>query len=180
VKRLRLICASLLAACAVVHAAAPVPRPAPEFKIHQPSGETLLPTQKGKVSVVQFLFTGCGHCQATAQWLSKMQADLGPKGLLVQGVAFNDEVLTKDNTANSKAIAAFSQFASFPVGIAASQESVLRFLGLSVVESYGVPQLVVIDKKGVIRAQTPPRPVAGTIVQESVMRELVLKLLGEK
>ena len=41
---------------------------------------------KGKVVVIQFLFTWCPHCQATAQWLSKMKAELGPKGLEVIGV----------------------------------------------------------------------------------------------
>jgi peroxiredoxin len=179
-KRLKIVF-GLLAFGAALHAAAPVPRPAPEFKIHEPTGrETLLSAQKGKVCVVQFLFTWCQHCQATAQWLSKMQAELGGKGLQVYGVAFNDEVLTKDSATNNKATAAFSQFASFPVGLAKSKEPVLHFLGLSVVEGYGAPQMVVIDKKGVIRAQTPPRPTGNTtIATESVMRDLVNKLLAE-
>jgi thiol-disulfide isomerase/thioredoxin len=171
----------MLAFGLVMQAAAPVPRPAPEFKIQEPSGkETLLSAQKGKVTVIQFLFTWCGHCQATAQWLSKMQAELGPKGLQTFGVAFNDEILTKDSAENKKLVSAFSQYASFPVGMVTSKEPVLRFLGLSLMEAYGVPQLVVIDKKGVIRAQTPPRPGAGSIVEERVMRELVAKLLAEK
>ncbi|MEO5924955.1 MAG: TlpA disulfide reductase family protein [Bryobacteraceae bacterium] len=172
--------AGLILACSL-QAAAPIPRPAPEFKIHEPSGkQTLLSAQKGKVTVVQFLFTWCQHCQATAQWLSKMQTELGPKGLEVYGVAFNDEILTKDTAANNKLVTAFSQYASFPVGIVKTKEPVLSFLGLSVLEAYGVPQLVVIDRKGVIRAQTPPRPGAGSIVEEKVMRELVTKLLAEK
>jgi thiol-disulfide isomerase/thioredoxin len=172
----------LLAFGLTLQAAAPVPRPAQEFKIHEPSGrETLLSAQKGKVVVIQFLFTWCPHCQASAQWLSKMQTELGPKGLQVYGVAFNDEVLTKDVAANNKTTAAFSQYASFPVGLVTTKEPVLRFLGLSVVEGYGVPQLVVIDKKGVIRAQTAPRPSGtATIATESVMRAKVNELLLEK
>ncbi len=164
-----------------LQAAAPIPRPAPEFKIQEPSGkETLLSAQKGKVTVMQFLFTWCGHCQATAQWLSKMQAELGPKGLQTFGVAFNDEMLTKDVAANKKLVTAFSQYATFPVGMVTTKDPVLKFLGLSVLEAYGVPQLVVIDKKGVIRAQTSARPGAGSIVEEKVMRETVAKLLEEK
>ena len=155
-----------------LQAAAPVPRPAGEFKIHEPSGrETLLSAQKGKVVVMQFLFTWCPHCQSAAQWLSKMKADLGPKGLEVYGVAFNDEILTKDTKKNNELTAAFSQYAQFPVGLVTTKEPVLRFLGLSVVEGYGVPQMVVIDKKGVIRAQTTARPSGNlTIATESVMR----------
>jgi thiol-disulfide isomerase/thioredoxin len=178
---MKLIIGLMLASGLSLHAAAPIPRVAPEFKIHEPSGkDVMLSAQKGKVTVIQFLFTWCGHCQATAQWLSKMQTELGPKGVEVYGVAFNDEVLTKDTAANNKLVSAFSQYASFPVGIVTTKDPVLRFLGLSVMDAYGVPQLVVIDKKGAIRAQTPLRPGAGSIVEERVMRETVNKLLGEK
>jgi peroxiredoxin len=181
-KRLKCVYGLLLVLSAAVQAAATVPRLAPELKIHEPSGkETLLSAQKGKVCVIQFLYTWCPHCQASAQWLSKMQAELGSKGLQVYGVAFNDEVMTKDAATNNSTTAAFSQYATFPVGLATSKEPVLRFLGLSVVEGYGVPQFVVIDKKGVIRAQTPPRPTGtASIATESVMRDLVTKLLAEK
>jgi len=165
-----------------LQAAAPVPRPAGEFKIHEPSGkDTLLSAQKGKVVVIQFLFTWCPHCQVTAQWLSRMQAELGSKGLQVYGVAFNDEVLTKNVAENNKVTAAFSQYAQFPVGLVTTKEPVLRFLGFSVLDNYGVPQLVVIDKKGVVRAQTTARPSGtATIATESVMRDTVNKLLLEK
>ncbi len=171
----------MLACGLTMQAAAPIPRPAPEFKIQEPSGkQTLLSAQKGKVTVIQFLFTWCQHCQATAQWLSKMQAELGPKGVQTFGVAFNDEILTKDTAENKKLVTAFTQYASFPVGMVTAKDPVLKFLGMSVMDAYGVPQLVVIDKKGVIRAQTPLRPGAGSIVEEKVMRETVAKLLAEK
>lgn len=164
----------------MLHAAAPIPRPAPEFKIHEPSGkDTTLASLKGKVVVVQFLSTGCGHCQATAMWLSRMQSELGPKGLAVYGVAFNDEVNTKDATKNQAEVKKFDSYAKFPVGMA-SREPVERFLGLSVLDNYFVPQIVVIDKKGVIRAQTSPKPKPTEVVEETVMRSMVTKLLAEK
>jgi thiol-disulfide isomerase/thioredoxin len=101
----------LFVAGLAVQAAAPVPRPAPEFKIQEPSGKaTLLSAQKGKVCVIQFLFTWCQHCQATAQSLSKLQTELGGKGLRVFGVGFNDEVLAKAPDATNT-VAAFSQYA---------------------------------------------------------------------
>src|SRR5215468_8296513 len=97
------------------YAAAPVPRPAQEFKIVQPNGaSTTLSSLKGKVVVIQFLYTWCPHCQATAKWLSQMQNELGPKGLSVVGVAFNDEVNTPDQGKNKSTTAAFSEFAKFP------------------------------------------------------------------
>ncbi len=155
------------------YAAAPVPRQAPDFKLKDASGkDVMLSAQKGKVVVIQFLYTWCPHCQATAKWLSNMQKELGPKGVEVFGVAFNDGVGPKDVTD-------FKQSASFPVSISA-KEPVLKFLGLSVMDGFGVPQLVVIDKKGVVQAQTKPRPAAGEIVEEPIMRTLVTKLLNEK
>ena len=178
--RMKTVFGLLLAFGLALQAAAPVPRPAPDLKIHEPSGrETLLASQKGKVVVIQFLYTWCPHCQATAKWLSQMQTELGPKGLQVYGVAFNDEVNTKDGATNNKTTAAFSQYAQFPVGLS-TKEPILKFLGLSVMDAYGVPQLVVIDKKGVIQAQTHPRPAKGEIVEEPVMKALVNKLLAEK
>jgi cytochrome oxidase Cu insertion factor (SCO1/SenC/PrrC family) len=162
-----------------LQAAAPVPRPAGDLTILEPSGkQTTVASQKGKVVVIQFLFTWCPHCQAAAGWLSKMQAELGSKGLQVYGVAFDD----KSDTPDLKGAAAkFVSYAQFPVGYTTVKDPVLRFLGLSVMDAYGVPQLVVIDKKGVIRAQTTPRPSGNaTIATESVMREMVAKLLAEK
>jgi thiol-disulfide isomerase/thioredoxin len=177
---IRLAAASFFMLGMALQAGAPVPRPAGEFKIHEPSGrETLLSSQKGKVVVIQFLFTWCGHCQATAQQLSQMQAELGPKGLVVYGVAFNDEVQTKDAAANNKMVTEFGKYASFPVGLA-SRESVLKFLGISVMDKLGVPQLVAIDRKGMIQAQTKPSPGQGEIIEPQVMRATVTKLLAEK
>jgi len=174
------ILALFLAAGVALQAAPPIPRPSPELKIHEPSGKnTLLSAQKGKVVVIQFLFTTCTHCQAAAKWLSKMQAELGPKGLEVYGVAINDEANTPDMKANAAATAQFGQFATYPIGIS-PRDPALKYMGISVMESWGVPMFAVIDKKGVIRAQTSPRGKPGEVAEESVMRATVTKLLAEK
>ena len=53
-------------------AAAPVPRPAKEFTVATPQGQQiLLSSLKGKVVVVQFLFTWCPHCQAFSKVLTQ-------------------------------------------------------------------------------------------------------------
>jgi thiol-disulfide isomerase/thioredoxin len=156
------------------------PRPAAELKIHEPSGkDTVLSSLKGNVVVVQFLFTWCPHCQVTAKWLSQMEQELGPKGLKILGVAFNDQVNTQDSGKNKAELDKFRGFAKFPVG-ASPKEPVLRFLQFAPDEAFGVPQLVVIDRRGMIRAQSAVRPGQGDLGDEPVMRAVVENLLRER
>jgi cytochrome c biogenesis protein CcmG/thiol:disulfide interchange protein DsbE len=154
-KVLAAILPSLLLTALVVHAALPVPRQAPDFTIKMPGQQPVsLASLKGKVVVVQFLDTNCSHCQATAQMLSKVKADFAAKGVEIYGVAFNPGVLTASEAANTAEVRKFTtQFARFPVGIA-ERNPVLKYLGLSPMERWGVPQIVVIDKKGIIQAQS--------------------------
>jgi cytochrome oxidase Cu insertion factor (SCO1/SenC/PrrC family) len=157
-----------------------VPRLAPELRIIEPSGnETLLSAQKGKVVVIQFLYTWCPHCEVTAEWLSKVQEDFGPQGLEVFGVAFNNEVNTADRDRNAAEVSKFHQHASFPVGLS-PQDPVLKFLGVAPDAAYGVPQLVVIDREGMIQAQTAARPGKGDLVEEPVMRDLIARLVARR
>ena len=164
----------------MLQAAAPVPRPAPELKIVEPSGNQLqMSSLKGKVVLVQFLYTWCQHCQNTAMVLSKLQGELGPKGLQVVGLAFNDETQTKDAATNNLEGAKFKAYANFPVGIT-NKDTVLKYLGFSVMDrGWGVPLIVVVDKKGTIVAQSK---VTGSpeLQQESSLRTLLTRLLNEK
>src|SRR5689334_25126661 len=73
-------------------AAAPVPRPSKEFTVTTPQGQQiLLSSLKGKVAVVQFLFTWCPHCQAFSQVLTQLNTEYGPRGFQALGVAFDDD-----------------------------------------------------------------------------------------
>jgi cytochrome oxidase Cu insertion factor (SCO1/SenC/PrrC family) len=88
------IASVVLSVCLSVAAFAtpPVPRPASALRIVDSSGKPLqLTDYRGKVVLVQFLYTTCSHCQATARMLSKLQKELGSQGLQVLGVAFNPE-----------------------------------------------------------------------------------------
>ena len=162
----------------LVQAAAPVPRKAEEIKVVEPSGNTvLLSAQKGKVTLVQFLFTWCPHCQDTAKVLSKLQSEFGNK-VQVLGVAFNDEVLTKDAAKNNAEVIKFKQYANFPVGIQ-SRDFVLKYLGFSVMDRWGVPLMVVVDKKGMVVAQSKTSGSA-ELQQEAPLRAMITKLLAEK
>ena len=62
---------ALFALGASAFAAAPLPRPAQQLEIVDGSGKHLLSSYKGKVVVVQFLFTTCPHCQAFSGVLTK-------------------------------------------------------------------------------------------------------------
>jgi len=133
-----------------VAAPPPTPRPAKELTILEGDGkQTLLSHQKGKVVLIQFLFTTCPHCQALSRELTKLQQQLGPKGVQVFGVAF-------DEANAGKAMGYVKQYnVGFPVGYA-SRDTVLNYLGLSVFDRFVVPQIMVGDKKGVVRAQSDP------------------------
>jgi peroxiredoxin len=142
--------AAVLALAIPMLAIPPVPRPAKEFTFVDPSGkQTLLSSYKGKVVCIQFLYTTCPHCQALSKELSKLQNDLGAKGVQFLGVAF-------DEATPAKAAAYQRQFGvNFPVAYA-SRDTVTSYLGLSVMDRFVVPQVMIIDKKGVIQAQSDP------------------------
>lgn len=130
--------------------AAEVPRQSPEFVLNYPGGkQDLLSKHRGKVVLVEFLFTTCPHCQHTAGIFSKLQNDYGSKGFQALGVAFNDmaQMLVPDFIRDYGA--------KFPVA-AAGREQVMTYLSLSAMERFVVPQIVLIDKKGQIRVQSPP------------------------
>ena len=177
---MRTVIALFFALATMLPAAAPVPRKAEELKIVEPSGnQILLSSLKGKVVLVQFLFTWCQHCQNTATVLSKLQNELGPKGLQVVGLAFNEQVLTPDAAKNNAEVLKFKAWANFPVGITTS-ETVLKYMGFSVMDrGWGVPLIVVVDKKGTVVAQTK---VSGSpeLQTEAPLRAMLTKLLAEK
>src|SRR3954465_10906642 len=103
---------------------AEVPRQSPEYALMLPGGQQdLLSKYKGKVVVMEFLFTTCPHCQKSATVLSRLQKEYGPKGLQVLGVAINP---TPD-------IAGFTrQYATgFPVGMG-TRDSAYSYLQQSI------------------------------------------------
>ncbi|HEY3744310.1 MAG TPA: TlpA disulfide reductase family protein [Bryobacteraceae bacterium] len=150
---------------------ADLPKQSPELVINYPSGEKqLLSKYRGKVVLVQFLFTTCPHCQRTAGTFSILQNELGSRGLQVVGVAFNEmsSMLVPDFVRDFKP--------SFPIGWA-DRDHVLNYLGLTVSDRFVVPQEVLIDRKGVIRMMSPPQGDAN-MQDEKYMRAKIEELLG--
>lgn len=172
---------ALFAVAASAVAMPPVPRKSPEFTIIEASGkQTLLSSLKGKVVVFTFLYTTCPHCQAEAQMVTKLQKELGAKGFQAIGTAFNDPSPAVTTGPTPEMVGAFVQQygVGYPVGHS-SRDQVLSYLGLSMMDQrWVVPQIAVIDRKGMIRAQSEP---TGTpdLQTEDFLRKLIVKLLAE-
>lgn len=126
---------------------AEVPRPAPEFVIRPVNGpQILLSKYRGKVIALEFLQTTCPHCQNCSALLNNFYKEYGPRGFQPVGVAFNDfaAMLVPDYVSSLQL--------TFPVGIG-TREEVMSYLQFPMVERMYVPQLIFIDRKGIIRAQ---------------------------
>jgi peroxiredoxin len=164
---------TLVLAASWLVAAAPVPRQAPAFAFADADGkQTQLASFKGKVVVVELLLTRCPHCWRLAQTLARLQRELGARGFQPISVAF-------DNDASGPLVRDFAGHAKvgYPVGYTTA-DKVDAFLGRGEKERFQVPQLVVIDRAGVIRAQS--LPVGETKLEdEASLRTLLDGLLKE-
>jgi peroxiredoxin len=144
---------ALIAFAAIALALPPLPRPAPAFTIAEPGGrKTPLSAYKGKVVLLGFFSTTCPHCQQTSKTFSGLQQAFGGEGLQALAVTFNPEAASESVVREFK-----DRYAqNYPVG-ASVATNVLDFLGISVMERYVYPQIVLIDRKGMIRAQSDPK-----------------------
>jgi thiol-disulfide isomerase/thioredoxin len=150
----------------------PVPRPSKEFTFVAPNGgQTLLSSYKGKVVVIQFLSTTCPHCQALSKVLNKLSGELG-NGVQFIGVAFNEAT-----PAMAEAYAR-QQAVRIPIDYA-PYNTVISYLGFSVMERLTVPQMVIVDRKGIIRAESEPMGTEA-LSNEDYLRKFVTGLLKEK
>jgi peroxiredoxin len=159
----------------IVLATAPtLPRKSPEFTIAVPGAkETLLSSYRGKVVLLGFFATWCQHCQNTAKAFNGLQEAYGMDGLQAIGIAINPE-------ADDQKVREFQHLyaPSFPVG-RAKPDSALSYLGISVMERWVYPQVVLIDRKGVIRAQSDSKGTAE--LQDAIkLRPEIEKLLRER
>jgi peroxiredoxin len=177
---MKILLAAFVSFGLMLQAAAPVPRPATPFKITEPSGQQVdITSFKGKVVLCQFLFTWCPHCQNTAKMLTKLQNEFGPKGLQIIGIAFNDTPSEGAPAADAKETAKFqANNAGFPVGYVKKADA-MKYLGISVMESFAVPQIMIIDRNGIIQNQDLPKPTP-ELQTESFLRPLLTKLLDQK
>jgi peroxiredoxin len=162
----------MLAVCPV-SATAPVPRKSPDLTITEPSGKQIkLSGFAHKVVAVEFLVTNCPHCMRVAQTLAKLQWEMGSRGFQSIGIAFDKNINAEKAGDFAKLLAV-----SYPVGYISS-DKVDSYLGRESDQRFRVPQIVVIDRKGVIRAQS--QPIAEkNLEDESYLRSLIDALLKE-
>jgi peroxiredoxin len=154
-------------------AAPPVLRDSPEFTIVDPSGNTTpLSSFKGQVVVIEFLLIQCPSCLRVAQTINKLYGEMSGRGFRPIGIAF-------DNGISEPAVRSFVQLLkiNYPVGYTTSDQ-VDRYLGRAITIRFQVPQVVVIDRAGVIRAQSRPSGEAN-LTDEAYLRNLVGELLDE-
>lgn len=163
---------TILASTLPAFAADPLPRKSPEFTITEaPGKESLLSTYRGKVVVLAFIFTTCPHCQVFSSAVERIYKDLGPRGFQPIDIAWNQN-------AQSLTSGFVKQLnLSFPVGYS-EYDPVMSFMGFSVMDRPVVPLVVVIDKKGMIRAQSPPQG-DPNLQDEAKLRAMVESLLKE-
>ena len=154
--------------------AATIPRPMPALKIPRPGGQPPieLAAYKGKVVAMFFLLTTCPHCKAFSKALERVSKELGPQGLQIVGAAINDDT--------GRLVTGFAQEtgATFPIGYV-KQQMANEFLQIPTMAEMYMPQLAIIDRKGMVRFQHPGEdPWYGD--QENNFRKEAKMLLAEK
>ena len=167
------IVAVVLALALPAIAAAPVPRASPELTIVDSDGHAVsLSSFKGQVVVLEFLLVRCARCLQTAQTVNKLYDELGDAGFRPIGVAFDDGI-------GEPAIRGLAEILkiNYLVGYTTS-DKVDGYLGRALMERFQVPQVVVIDRAGMIRAQSHPTGEVD-LTDESYLRNLVRDLLNE-
>jgi peroxiredoxin len=164
--------ASLLAVSAVALTAASVPRPAIDLSIDMVNAPPVkISSYRGKVTLVMFLKTDCPHCQQSSRVISKLYNELGPKGFQAIGIAINPmaQMLVPDFVRDFQV--------TFPVGYK-NMDYVPQFQGFAIMAMWYVPQLALIDRKGMIRSQTAEKG-EGEIQDPVKLRTLIENLLAE-
>jgi peroxiredoxin len=162
----------VLTASALV-ATAPVPRTPSELTFLESSGkQTSLSSFHGKVVVTEFLLMNCPHCVRVALMIARLHKELGPRGFQPIGIAFDNDVGGGNVTDFARRLGI-----TYPVGYTSSA-AVDGYLGRKSSEQFMVPQIVVIDRKGIIRAQS--RPIReSSLEDENYLRNLINSLLNE-
>lgn len=146
-------------------------RKAPELAFTIPEqGQKLLSQYKGKVIALEFILTNCPHCQAASKVMTKLQQEYGSRGFQALDVAIN--------TTDEQVVDAFSKNfqVGFPVGYT-PQDQAMAFLGFSMAERFVVPQLLLIDRKGLIHYDTPPLGDPNALKEETI-RQRIEELLS--
>jgi peroxiredoxin len=153
-------------------------RKSPEFTFADSSGKTtLLSSFKGKVVVMEFLFIKSQHCMRVAMMLNKLNNELRASGFQAVGIVF-DPPNTTETGEQLLPVVVDSLKLTYPLGYA-SKNAVDSYLGRNGNEILNIPQVVVIDRAGMIRATSGGRGGDPALEDESSLRNLIEGLLHE-
>ena len=114
------------------------------------------------------------HCIRAAQTLNRLHRDLGSQGFQAVGIVFGPDA---DVQRVNYLVEDFKL--TFPAGYA-NLDKVDSYLARESNEILNIPQIVVIDRAGVIRAQSGKKGGSPTLENESSLRSLIDSLLKEE
>jgi peroxiredoxin len=164
----------LLAVMLAPMGAADIPRPAKDLKFKLATGEEVsLSKYKGQIVVLEFLLTTCSHCQEFSRSMEKVSKEFEGKGVQMLGVAINEGA--------SKLVGEYVKQLNlhFPVGYIENKQTPLEFLQHPIMARMMMPQLVFIDRVGVIQAQFEGSDQKFFTGEEQHLREMIQKMLGK-
>lgn len=156
-----------------------IPRKSPELTIRVPSGkQMLLSSLKGKVVVLEFFFVQSDHCTRVARTLNGLGSELGGRGFQPIGIVFDPPNMR--TSSEGRLVPAMVNYfkITYPVGYASKSE-VDTYLGRTGKEILGIPQVVVIDRAGNIRAASGGPAGDPRLEDENFLRTLINGLLKE-
>ena len=156
---------------------APIPRRSPEFAITEPSGkQVMLSSFKGKVVALEFFFLRSAKCLNLVNTMKKLNAELGPRGFQAVAIAFP----APGSDANALLVGQLVDYLkpNYPVGYT-TKERVDQYLERGETELLRIPQVVVIDRDGMIRAQSGGRDGNAKLEDENYLRSVIDNLLTE-
>ncbi len=151
------------------------PVPAKEFVLPLRDGRQLkLSSFKGKVVALEFLLTTCPACQSTGRLLDRLQKEYGPRGFQALGCAVDAKA------AEGMQNYLLQSGAKFPIGIR-KEDDFRAFMELSLFDRALFPQVVLIDRAGVIRFHHGGEGDSKFLLnEEATLRKELELLLNEK
>lgn len=156
-----------------------VPKPAPELVIALNSGEQILLSRyRGKVVVLEFLLTTCPHCQRCSAVMQKLHNDMGgDKAFIPLGAAVNPNDMTEARMLIPSYV--YNLGLKYPVGYSKREMAYQWLEATGPGANLYFPQVVFIDKKGIIRAYHPATDEAFFKNEEANMRKMIEGLMKE-
>ncbi len=124
--------------------------------------------------VIEFFFIRSPKCLRLAQTMNKLHGELGARGFQPIAIAFGPD-------ADKALLAQMAQHfkLTYPVGYA-SADDVDKYLVRQENEILNIPQVVAIDRAGVIRAQSGGKGGDPTLENEDSLRKLIDGLLKDR